>query len=277
MFVLLELIVNIKKLMKKIFTLLCIVTLGITANAQNLVASPDMESWDASTPSKPTGWTFVSTTGVTQDTTVSHGGTSSVKFVAPSTGNGSCYIDIPAIAGTTYTLSYWVLDNDVNAKGRHWVQARTAGSATNITWTGTTFQPATYTTDNSSWQYVTATSTTPATTAVLRFDYRVYAGTSSGGVIYVDDFYLGEGTLSAVEIENFKKSVKLSSTLVQNSFDISLNGKANIKLISSTGQLIKTTSIQNSGTIDTSSLSKGVYMVQIETEGNFLVKKIVKQ
>lgn len=266
--------------MKKIFTLLSVVALGISANAQtNLITNPDFESWDNSvTPAKPTGWTLVSAT-VSQESTIFKSGSSSVKTVAPSSGNTSTYIDINASENTAYTLGYWVLDNDANARGRVWVQARTTGSASNITWsTAGAFQPTTYSSDNSAWTFVTGTATTPANTAVLRFDLRTYGTGSGGGTIYYDDVILVQGTsLKTIDIKEFDKKVKMN-TLVSDKLMLQLPSRSTVNIYSVEGKLISSDRVNDGDSINVSSLQKGAYIVTVQDNyNNKLSRKIIKQ
>lgn len=266
--------------MKKIFTLLSFVALGISANAQtNLITNPDFESWDNSvTPAKPTGWTLVSAT-VSQESTIFKSGSSSVKTVAPSSGNTSTYIDINASENTAYTLGYWVLDNDANARGRVWVQARTTGSAANITWsTAGAFQPTTYSSDASAWTFVTGTATTPATTAVLRFDLRTYGTGSGGGTIYYDDVILVQGTsLKTIDIKEFDKKVKMNTLVSDNLTLIELPSKSTVNIYSVDGKLVSSNRVNSGESINVSKLQKGNYIVTVEDGTNKISRKIVKK
>lgn len=260
--------------MKKIFTILGIAAVASVANAQtNLVPNPGFESWDTTTtPPKPTGWSFISPTGITQETVMVHSGTSSVKAVAPATGNGSLNVDIPATASTQYTLGYWILDNDPNARARHWVQARTASA--NITWTGTTFQPTTYSTDNPSWVYVSATSTTPAGTELLRFDFRNYGTGTGGGTVYYDDVVLVQGTLAAGEVTPSKHRLIKNSIVTS---DLVFATNSSVKIFDVTGKLIKTADVQDNTKLNLSNLPKGTYIVKGLANGESTMQKFIKQ
>lgn len=262
--------------MKKIFTILSLVTLGTFANAQtNLLTNPGFETW-TDTAAKPDGWN--SANGGTIETTIKHSGSNSIKLVPVSaTTNANIgAMDVAAEANTLYTVSYWVLDNVVNSRGRHWIQFRT--DTTNITVTNSPFQPSTYTADNASWQNVTASATSPANTTKIRFDFRVYSQNSiATDPIYFDDVVLVKGTLGVDEINKLKNSIKLSSSVVDDSFELSLKGNANVKIISANGQLVDSKVVKDSQLFNTSSLVKGVYLVQIEQEGNVVVKKIIKK
>ncbi|MDN3691425.1 T9SS type A sorting domain-containing protein [Chryseobacterium tructae] len=263
--------------MKKIFTVLAATAAFTFSNAQNLITNGGFETWtDPSV--KPDGW--FSMGGGTKETAIVHSGSNSIK-VSPvsATANGNIdFVDVPASANTDYTVSYWVLDNDANARARHWIQFRSA-SANIAPGSGNPFQPATYTSDSPSWTNVTATATTPAGTTLLRLSLRVYAQNNvTTGAIYFDDVMLyPTGSLGSKEVELVKNSIKISNTLVKNSFDLYLNGNAEVKIVSATGQLFETKKVQNFATFDASKLPVGVNFVQINQNGNIIVKKILKQ
>ena len=264
--------------MKKIFTILAVSALAITANAQtNLVANPGFKSWDAAegtTPAKPTGWSFVSATGVEQSSTA-HTGSSSLKHIAPASGNGSTNIDIVAEANTQYSLGYWVLDNDPNARGRHWVQARKdTSSSGNITWSSP-FQPSTYSSDNAAWVFVTATATTPATTTLLRFDFRTYGTGAGGGSIYYDDVTLVKGILAVADIKDFDKQVQFN-TIVKDQITFKLPVKSTVNIYSVEGKLISSNRVENGGSVNTQSLVKGAYVVTVDNGANKISRKVIK-
>ncbi|WP_312388967.1 T9SS type A sorting domain-containing protein [Chryseobacterium sp.] len=262
--------------MKKIFTVLAAVSAIAFTNAQNLITNGGLETWTDAT-AKPDGWFSMS--GGAKETAIVHGGSNSAKISPVSiNSNGNLdYVDVPASANTDYTVSYWVLDNDPNARARHWIQFRTASS--NISVSGNSFQPSTYTSDNANWVNVTATATTPATTEILRLSLRVYAQNSvTTGVIYFDDIVLSQaGTLGTKDPEIIKNSVKLSNTLVKNSFDLYLTGNADVKVVSTTGQVFENKKVKDFATFDASKLPTGVNFVQINQNGNIIVKKILKQ
>jgi len=260
--------------MKKIFTILSVAAVSLVS-AQNLVTNPSFESWDpaeGTTPAKPTGWSFVSATGVEQSSTA-HTGASSLKHIAPATGNGSTNIDIPAEPNTQYSLGYWVLDNDANARGRHWVQARTASA--NVTWNNTTFQPATYSADNAQWVFVTATSTTPATTTILRFDFRTYGTGAGGGSVYYDDVTLVKGVLAVADIKDFDKQVQFN-TVVKDQITFKLPVKSTVNIFSVEGKLISSNRVENGGSVNTQALVKGAYIVTVDNGANKISRKVIK-
>lgn len=261
--------------MKKIFTILGIAAASFALAQGNLLPNPGFESWDStSTPAKPTGWSFISATGVTQETSVVHSGTSSVKNVAPATGNTSVNVDVPATPNTTYTLGYWVLDNDPNARSRHWVQARTA--TTNITWTSP-FQPSTYTTDDPAWVFVTATATTPAATELLRFDFRTYSQGAAGGAVYLDDVQLVVGNvLSVMDVNTFDKQI-IINTLVEEDITFRLPMRSTVNIYTMAGKLVSSNRVSDGQVLNAQHLEKGYYLVTVDNGTSKISRKILKK
>lgn len=263
--------------MKKIFTILTATAAFTFSNAQNLITNGDLETW-TDPAGKPDGWFSMS--GGAKETTTVHGGNNSAKIspVSATTNGNLDYVDFPVSENTSYTISYWVLDNDPNARARHWIQFRTASANINPG-SGNPFQPSVYTSDSPNWVNTTATAITPAGTVNLRVSLRVYAQNNiTTGVIYFDDIVLAQTeTLGTKNPEILKNSVKLSNTLVKNSFDLYLTGNAEVKVVSATGQLFETKKVRDFATFDASKLPLGVNFVQIYQNGNVIVKKILKQ
>ncbi|NIF04069.1 T9SS type A sorting domain-containing protein [Chryseobacterium sp. Tr-659] len=263
--------------MKKIFTVLTALAAFTFSNAQNLITNGGLETWtDPSV--KPDGW--FSMAGGSKETSIVHSGNNSIKLspVSVSTNGNLDYVDVAVSENTDYTISYWILDNDTNARGRHWIQFRTA-TANISPASGNPFQPAAYSTDNANWVNVTATATTLPGTTILRVSLRVYAQNNvTTGAIYFDDIVLAQaGTLGTKNPDILKNSVKLSNTLVKNSFYLYLTGNAEVKLVSAAGQLFETKKVRDFATFDASKLPVGVNFVQIYQNGNVIVKKILKQ
>lgn len=260
--------------MKKIFTVLGIVS-ACLGMAQNLLPNPGFESWDTTaTPPIPTGWSFISASGVTQESTIVHSGAYSVKNLSPATGNTSLNVDIPALPNTTYTIGYWVLDNDPNARSRHWVQARTATA--NITW-ASTFQPPTYTSDDPAWVFVTATATTPATTEILRFDFRTYGLNGGGGFVYFDDVQMVQGSvLSVMDVNTFDKNIVMN-TLVEDEIKFKLPMRSTVNIYTLEGRLISSNRVSDGESLNAEHLQNGYYILTVDNGTAKISRKILKK
>lgn len=261
--------------MKNIFTILGVAVATSFSAQTNLLTNGGFETWEpatGSTPPKPTGW-FISTTGVAQETSKVHSGNSSLKHTAPTgTGNSSTSMDVEAQPNTQYSLGYWVLDNDANARARHWVQART--SSTNITWSGTSFQPSTYTTDSPAWTFVSATSTTPAGTTLLRFDFRTYGENGGGGAVYYDDVVLVKGSLATGEVTASKHRLIKNSAV---SSELVFTTKSSVEIFDLTGKLVKTAAVEDGTKLNVAGLAKGTYVIKGLANGELTAQKFIKQ
>ncbi|CAM1368285.1 endonuclease [Tenacibaculum xiamenense] len=100
----------------------------------------------------------------------------------------------------------------------------------------------------------------------------------------VEDYSVTIGSSNSsrnLNIHEFKKSIlngTISPNPVVNSFSINLNDHSNatFTLLNQNGQIIKTGNTNNKS-IDISTLSSGIYIVQIENKSNSFIKKIVKK
>ena len=73
---------------------------------------------------------------------------------------------------------------------------------------------------------------------------------------------------------------KLKFNLVRNTKvtnEISFGEKANVKIYSVTGELVKSASVEKNTSLNVSSLPKGIYVVTGEVNGQSVSQKIVKQ
>lgn len=270
--------------MKKIFTFLSLAA-AFAVNAQtNLMSNGDLETW-TDPAAKPDGW-FGMSAGSGKETTNVHGGLNSAKIVpiAGSTpgnfSNGNLdYPDVAASENTQYTVAYWILDNDADARSRHWIQFRTASA--NISITGNTaaqpFQPTTYTSDSGVWVRVVATATTPAGTTILRPSFRTYAMNSVGtGVNYWDDFQLVQGTLAVTDVATFDRQVKMN-TLVGDQLTLRLPERSTVNIYSVDGKVVSSSRVSDGDSVDASHLAKGNYIVTVDNGSAKVSRKIIKK
>ena len=164
-----------------------------TAGGTNLVVNPGFEDWSAAL---PTGWDVATyNTGITKETTTVHGGNNSIKHTSPTSSNVKIQQEVPVVGGKTYVVSFWMLDNDVNAQSRIWSTWVKTGTSTGYSATELTainqkaiLQPDTYSSDNANWTEVTFEVIAPADVDKFRFEVRTYKGTAGGGFVYFDDF-----------------------------------------------------------------------------------------
>ncbi len=154
-----------------------------------LMTNGNLELWDNST--TPSGWD--KRESIDQEGTIVHSGSYSAKQTAGTKDLGQ-YVE-GIVGGETYTISYWFLDNDPNAKGRiysYWREGTNTLSDNALE-----LRPSGYSTDSSEWQQISHTLTAPATADNFYFEVRTYNDNSGGGVIYYDDFsVMGAGGTS---------------------------------------------------------------------------------
>ena len=171
--------------MKKITiltTLIVVIMFGLSniVAAQELVTNGDLEAWDNTT--TPTSWDKAE--NITQETTIVHGDTYSAKQQA---GTSDLMQNVSGIVGgESYTISYYYLDNDVDARSRIWSYWTVGGST--ITDNAAELRSSIYSTDDPAWQLWTVTLVAPATADGFRFEVRSYNENAGSGFIYYDDF-----------------------------------------------------------------------------------------
>lgn len=271
--------------MKKIFTILSVCALTFASAQTNLITNGNLETWTDPT-AKPDGWFSMNKESSRESTNV-HGGQYSAKLMpvpptgtATNYGNGNLdYPDVAATENTEYTISYWLLDNDADARSRHWIQFRNAGG--NISITGNTaaspFQPTTYSSDSGVWVNVTATATTPAGTTILRPSFRTYAQNNVGtGANYWDDFQIVQGTLAVTDVKEFDKQVKMN-TVVDNELTLRLPERSTVNIYSVDGKLVSSNRVSDGGTVNTAGMAKGNYIVTVDNGSAKVSRKIIKK
>lgn len=185
-----------KSIVKGITTLglFCVSILyGYSLNAQNLVSNGGLETWTVT--NIPDGWDKYEE--ISEETTQVFEGASSAKHAA---GTSDLAQVISVTGGEEYTISYYVYDNDADARSRIWSYWRTDGS--NITDVNEGLRPTTYSSDADSWQQVSMTLTAPVDANELFFEVRTYNdnGASDTGFIYYDSFSV-EATSSGPSIQ----------------------------------------------------------------------------
>lgn len=264
--------------MKKIFTILGVIAVSTVMNAQtNLLVNPGFETWTDTTV-KPDGWNAMN--GGSIETTTVHSGVNSIKLIPVSntTNANIAAVDVAATANTQYTVGYWVYDNVVNSRARHWIQFRTATANIAPGTGGQPFQPSTYTSDAPQWVFMTATATSPATTEFLRFDYRVYSQNSiPTDPIYFDDVQLVQGSsLAVTDVNVFDKAVKMN-TVIDNELKLFLPQRATVNIYSADGRLISSNRVNNGESINTASMAKGNYIVTVDNGTAKVSRKVIKK
>lgn len=181
--------------MRKI-TLLTVLMLGIIfglsnmASAQELMTNGGLEAWDD--PITPTSWDKAE--NVTQESTTVQEGTYSALQQAGTKDLQQLVTGV--VAGQSYTISYYYLDNDANAKSRIYAYWTSGGS--NLSDNAAELRSNVYSTDDPAWQLWTVTLTAPATADGFKYEVRSYNDNDGSGFVYYDDFsFFGNGAATA--------------------------------------------------------------------------------
>lgn len=265
--------------MKKIFTLLSFVALGISANAQtNLITNSSFENWTSGTPDDwwATGITYTQSSS-------SHSGTYAAGVTSPApTGTQTSANktinptpDISINQGVTYVFSGWYLDNTPNASFKYWNQWRTSSADTGAN----SLQASSFSSDSPSWVFFTAEGQPNATATLARPGLRVYGTpTANGGIIYFDDImFYDKSTMATIDIKDFDKKVKMN-TLVADALTLELPSKSTVNIYSVDGKLVSSNRVNSGESINVSNLQKGNYVVTVQDNFNNKVsRKIIKK
>ncbi|MFK5856465.1 MAG: choice-of-anchor J domain-containing protein [Bacteroidota bacterium] len=153
---------------------------SVSLIGQNMVVNGDLESWDD--PTTPSNWDHVES--ISQESTIVHNGTYSARQQSADDTQdfGHEYIT-GIVAGGTYQLSYYFLDNDANARTRIWSKWLDDSGAT----IGSTIE-SDYSADSPDWQLYDEEFIAPVGATQFYLEVRVYKGDMPGGYVYYDDF-----------------------------------------------------------------------------------------
>jgi len=102
-------------------TVLLVLAVGLTSNAQNIISNGDFESWSGG---NPDGWTTIeSGITVTEETTIIYEGSSSasIDVTTGTQGDTDFRQTVSVIGGTDYNVSVWVYHTEGNMKARLYV------------------------------------------------------------------------------------------------------------------------------------------------------------
>lgn len=263
--------------MKKIFTILGLFAVSAFMSAQtNLVQNPGFENDLAS-------WTAGTGTGYTEPailTSGAHSGTKLAAYVLPAATTGF-YQNVSIAAGTQYTLSFWYKASTTRSSGntqnnifRLWsIMKDAAGVPVYNTETAAddplrsnnVYLPIA----PDAWTQHTVTFTSHASAASIDVAFRSYGSGSS----YVDDVVLVQGLLATVDSSKDKFSL-VKNTVVNESIVFVKN--ADVQIISTTGQVVKSAKVTEGSALNVSSLTKGIYFVTGSVNGQKVSQKIIK-
>jgi len=163
------------------FTLIFAVFISVSMIGQNMVMNGDLESWTAGAPDS---WSSVE--NITQEATIVYTGDYSARHQSASGTQDFGHETITGIvAGGTYILSYYFMDNDPNAKTRIWSKWQDAGGSQ----VGDVIE-SDYSSDSPDWQEYNETFIAPVGAVQFYLEVRVYKEATEGGYVYYDEFSL---------------------------------------------------------------------------------------
>jgi len=161
------------------FTLMLAMIFSMSIIGQNMVMNGDIESWTAGAPDS---WSSVE--NITQEATIVYAGDYSARHQSASGTQDFGHETITGIvAGGTYILSYYFMDNDTNAKTRIWSKWQDAGGSQ----VGDAIE-SDYSADSPDWQEYNETFIAPVGAVQFYLEVRVYKEAVEGGYVYYDDF-----------------------------------------------------------------------------------------
>lgn len=261
--------------MKKFYSLIAVAALASVSFGQqrNLVENPGFETgalapWAA-------GWTSSYTAPNVSTTEPRNGSYNAIYNATATTG---FFQNIPVTARTEYTVSFWYKATGSGSGARIWSLFYTDPENTQVTYL--TGQSATdplrnnngFLTKSATWTEKRVTFTSPAGVNTLQLAVRAY----SNSTVSFDDFSLVEGTLSTVDQNDFQKKVKMN-TIISDKLVITLPSKSTVNIYTINGQLVSSDRVDVGQSINTQSLSKGVYIVSVENGTSKFTQKVVKK
>ncbi len=259
--------------MKKFFTILGVSAVALMG-AQNLIPNAGFENWTAGAPD---GFYVTGTTIVQGSGANAHSGSFAVGITAPTAASGNKTInptpDIPVDVAKTYVFSGWVLDNTPNAKFKYWNQFRAGGDLG-----ANPLQAADFTVDSPQWVFFSAEAMPTAGATEARPGLRVYSegAANNGGVIYVDDVtFQDKATMAVTDVTSFDKQIKMNTNL-GNALTVILPARATVNIFTAEGKLVSSNRINSGESINTSSLTKGMYIVTVDNGSAKVSRKVMK-
>ncbi len=255
-----------RKLLVNLLSAIAILFFWQAGFAQNLLSNGNMESWTGTTLS---GWTTVQ--GISQETTIVHGGMYSAKQIGGTKKLGQT---INVTPGDTLDISIWyyVASGD-GTDARIWSYWKDAGG-TNISANAAELRGpnSSYLPSDASWQNYTATVVAPSNAAKLYFEVRTY----KGATVYWDDLSVikstagGGGSVTAPSwIKGYPRAIHVEDTRLTLLINMDDAGKAYYIVVPSgataptsaevkAGANYDTVTVYQAGTVDVASANNTV-------------------
>ena len=286
--------------MKKIFTLLSVVALGISANAQTAAFNgSDFETWSDFTNSITSfGIKSYATQGLTQG----YNGTSSLNITGTPTGNDYVFTVKPTAASypsSIGSITFWVKGtsgkslsfNVYMANGTNYNVFNLKDFTTSATIIPTAIQTSGNVGNGSNdyigvidtggaWQKVTLDMSTITSVNVADNTKNFFAlkvGKEVSYALDIDDVKVVSSTMGTIDVKEFDKKVKMNTLVSDNLTLIELPSKSTVNIYSVDGKLVSSNRVNSGESINVSKLQKGNYIVTVEDGTNKVSRKIVKK
>ena len=286
--------------MKKIFTLLSFVALGISANAQTAAFNgSDFETWSDFTNSITS---FGIKSYATQGLTKGYNGTSSLNITGTPTGNDYVFTVKPTAASypsSIGSITFWVKGtsgkslsfNVYMANGTNYNVFNLKDFTTSATITPTAIQTSGNVGNGSNdyigvidtggaWQKVTLDMSTITSVNVADNTKNFFALKVGKEVSYsldIDDVQIVSSSMGTIDVKEFDKKVKMNTLVSDNLTLIELPSKSTVNIYSVDGKLVSSNRVNSGESINVSKLQKGNYIVTVEDGTNKVSRKIVKK
>ena len=286
--------------MKKIFTLLSVVALGISANAQTAAFNgSDFETWSDFTNSITS---FGIKSYATQGLTKGYNGTSSLNITATPTANDYVFTVKPTAASypsSIGSITFWVKGtsgkslsfNVYMANGTNYNVFNLKDFTTSATITPTAIQTSGNVGNGSNdyigvidtggaWQKVTLDMSTITSVNVADNTKNFFAlkvGKEVSYALDIDDVKVVSSTMGTIDVKEFDKKVKMNTLVSDNLTLIELPSKSTVNIYSVDGKLVSSNRVNSGESINVSKLQKGNYIVTVEDGTNKVSRKIVKK
>ena len=258
--------------MKKIFTILGAVVFGTFAFSQQLLVNPGFESGVAPWAKGPS----TSYTAPIISTVAPHGGVNYAEYLNPTATTGF-FQNVPVTSGKTYVISFWYKSAGDDSDTRLWSIYKAAdGTAVYTTPDANTDAFRTnnqYLASAAAWtQFVAEMPAGPAVTS-LDVAVRAYNLTT---LAQFDDFSLmDKATMAVSDVNGFDSQVKMN-TKIGNALTVILPGKATVNMYTADGKLVNSNRVNSGESINTSNLTKGIYIVTVDNGSAKVSRKVIK-
>ncbi|WP_051878646.1 T9SS type A sorting domain-containing protein [Chryseobacterium sp. FH1] len=260
--------------MKKFYSLLAVVALTATLNAQ--AYSTGFESTDGFVAGNVYNNTDVAFSGATGKQWGTFFGTPSTTSAL--TGNQSMQMRWYTSSATSRAYTYTnfnstgistVTFNAANTNGINVIVSYSTDGGT--TWVN----PQTFvlTTSSTGYTYSIPTSET-GTSFRFKFELTYATAPTATSRLYLDDVKFNVPTMAVVDATKGKANL-VKNTIVSN--ELIFGASAKVSVVNMNGQVVKTAEVSENSRLDVSNLVKGTYVVTAVVNGQTVSQKIIKK